>query len=364
MDKIVPTKLRDKLNTYGRTTWNADVLWFNWTASTVEFTFCGTNLLADFRAEYGEEVEGLPTDPKAPRRKTWPWVAVFLDDEAQPIRRFEVSDTEQSWLLFSCPQPETHRIRLTKLTENTKSFLGIAAFSMEGDILPTPRPTKKRVEIVGDSITCGYGNLSLDPARPFYSNEEDGYLSYGPRTARMLDLEYSILGVSGITAVTHSGWHGMYSMEELYRYTDRVFHEKIGKAPELWDFQASPNDCVVLNLGTNDNFAILFQEDSREESSFGERYMRFVKEVRQQNGPDTHIVCALGTINYYLWDAILEGIRTYQEATGDRKIHTLKMKPMHPMDGIGASGHPSMATHIKMARELSAKLETILQEGK
>lgn len=361
MKKQTSAGLGNRLNTYGRTTLIDDVLWFNWTASTVEFTFCGTSLIADLRAECGEEVEGLPTDPQVRRRKTWPWVAVFLDDEKQPIRRFEVSAPEQSWLLFSSDEPQTHRIRLTKLTENTKSFLGIAAFCMEGEFLPTIRFFKKRVEIVGDSITCGYGNLSLDPVRPFYSDEEDGYLSYGPRAARMLDLEYSIVAVSGITAVAHSGWPGMYSMEELYRYTDRAIHEKLGKPPELWDFEAVHNDCVVLNLGTNDSFAILFHEDPREEASFGDNYLRFVKEIRQLNGPETQIVCALGTMNYYLWDVIQDVVRSYREVTGDRKIHSLKLSQMHPMDGIGASGHPSMETHIKMSRELAAELRKILQ---
>ena len=360
MVRITPAQLGSTLNTYGRTTMVDDVLWFNWTASTVEFTFRGTNLSADFRAEYGEEVDGLPTDPNAPRRKTWPWVAVFIDDKPQPVRRFEVSSSEESWLLFSSVEFQTHRIRLTKLTENTKSFLGISFFSMEGEILPPPRSFKKRVEIVGDSITCGYGNLSLEPSRPFYSDEEDGYFAYGPRAARMLDLEYSIISVSGITAVTHPGWPGMYSMEELYRYTDRVFHEKLKKAPTLWDFKAIPNDCVVLNLGTNDNYAILFHGDPAEEAAFGVNYIRFVKEVRLLNGPDTQIVCALGPMNYYLWDVIQDAVRVYQKVTSDRKIHTLKMKPMHPMDGIGASGHPSMATHIKMSHELSAKLQSIL----
>lgn len=360
MERIKPTALGSILNTYGRTLVDGDVLWFDWTASTVEFTFRGTHLNASFRAEYGEEVEGLPTNPNAPRRKTWPWVAIFLDNMQEPVRRFEVSSPSETWLLFQSEEPETHRIRLTKLTENTKSFLGIAAFTMEGEILPTSQSQKKRVEFIGDSITCGYGNLSLDAARPFYSDEEDGYLAYGPRAARMLDLEYSVVSVSGITAVRHPGWPGMFAIEELYRYTDRVLQEKLGQIPEEWDFDARHNDAVVLNLGTNDNHAILFADDPAEEASFGEKYIHFVQEIRQLNGPDTQIICALGTMNYYLWDIIVDTVRAYQAESGDRNIHTFKMKPMHPMAGIGASGHPSMATHIKMSHEIAAKLRQIL----
>lgn len=360
MERIAASALTDKLNTYGRTLTDGDVLWFNWTASTVEFTFSGTHLNASFRADFGEEIMGLPTDPNAPRRKTWPWVAVFLDDMATPIRRFEISSPNETWLLFQSTEPQTHRIRLTKLTENTKSFLGIEAFTMEGQLLPTPKAPKKRVEFVGDSITCGYGNLSLDAARPFYSDEEDGYLAYGPRAARKLGVEYSIVSVSGITAVQHPGWPGQFPMEDLYRYTDRVLQEKLGQKPQEWDFAAHHNDAVVLNLGTNDNYAILFGNDPAEEAAFGGKYLRFVREIRELNGPDTQIICALGTMNYYLWDVIQDTVRAYQTETGDRNIHTFKLKPMHPMDGIGASGHPSMATHIKMSDEIAGMLRSVL----
>lgn len=360
MERISPAALGGTLNTYGRTLIEGDVLWFDWTASTVELTFRGTCLSACFRAGYGEEVEGLPTDPNAPRRKTWPWVAVFLDDMPAPVRRFEVSASEETWLLFQSGEPETHRIRLTKLTENTKTFLGINAFIMEGEILPTPRPRRKRVEFVGDSITCGYGNLTLDAARAFYSDEEDGYLAYGPRAARMLDLEYSVVSVSGITAVRHPGWPGQYAMEELYRYTDRVLQENRGIQPVQWDFGAHPNDAVVVNLGTNDCFAILFGNDPADEAAFGENYIRFIRQIRGLNGPDTQILCTLGAMNYYLWDVIVDALRAYREETGDRNIHTLKLKPMHPMDGAGAAGHPSMETHVKMSREIAEKLRQIL----
>ena len=47
-------------------------------------------------------------------------------------------------------------------------------------------------------------------------------------------------------------------MCELYGYTDRVQQEKLNMAPQLWDFEKEHNDYVVVNLGTNDCYAILF----------------------------------------------------------------------------------------------------------
>ncbi len=362
MKRYSMTELQDTLVTYGRTFLEPkeDILFFNWTCSTVEFTFHGTHLNASFRADCSEEIEGAPWDPNAPKRKTWPWVAVFLDDMPMPIRKFEVSSPNETWLLYQSLVPQTHKIRLTKLTENNKTFLGLTAFTAEGEFLPTEKKEAKKIEFVGDSITCGYGNISKERDRGFYSIEEDGWMAYGPRTARNLGLQWSCVSVSGITAVKHPGWPGDFAMNELYRYTDRVYQTKLGIIPLEWDFRNHPSDIVVVNLGTNDNFALLFSGDPAEEEKFGKEYISFIKEIRALNGPDTQIVCALGSMSYYLFHDIDNAVADYKKESGDEKICTFRFKPMHPMDGFGAAGHPSMATHEKMSAELTEFLKQYL----
>lgn len=362
MHRYTVSELSDRLITHGRTFRDAreDILYFNWSCATVEFTFRGTHLNVSLRAGCGYELEGLPGDPDAPKRATWPYLAVFLDDMPLPIRRFEVASPNETWLLYQSREPETHRIRLMKLTENNKTFLGITAFTAEGEFLSTERSRKKRLEIVGDSITCGYGNLVKDPARHFYSVDEDGYLAYGPTAARALDLDWSCISVSGITAVHHEGWQIGYAMEELYAYTDRIGQERLDLVPEAWDFVGHPTDCVVVNLGTNDCYGIQFSPEAEELDRFPGAYRAFIENIRRLNGPETHIVCALGSMNYYLWHDIASVMEQYKRDTGDERIHLLRFKPMHPFDGVGADGHPSLDTHQKMAEELSNLLKTLL----
>lgn len=355
MQHYCVTERMDQLVTYGRTFLEPKegVLYFNWSGSTVELVFRGTQLNAHFRADCGHEIEGVPGDPNAPTRATWPWVGVFLDDVSMPIRKFPISSCSETWLLHESAQPEIHRIRITKLTENSKTFLGITGFTAEGDFLPAQKQPRKRVEIVGDSITCGYGNLVKDPNRHFFSADEDNWLAYGPMAARKLGMEYSCVSISGITAIRHPGWRMDYAMCELYDYTDKVCQDKLGLEPQLWNFRENHNDYVVVNLGTNDCYAILFSPEEGELERFPDAYTAFLENIRRQNGPDTQIICTLGAMNYYLYHDIAEAVRCYRERTGDEKVHLLRLKPMHPFDGIGADGHPSLDTHKKMAQELA-----------
>lgn len=355
MQRYSVSDLAGCLVTYGRTFREPeeDILYFNWSGSTVEFIFSGTQLTVTFRADCGYEIEGMPDDPHAPKRATWPWVGVFLDDMPAPIRKFQISSSTETWLLYQSAAEETHRIRLTKLTENSKTFLGISAFTAEGSFLPARKQPRKRMEIVGDSITCGYGNLVKDPNRHFFSADEDNWQAYGPMAARKLGMEYSCVSISGITAVKHPGWHADYAMCELYAYTDRVQQDKLKVEPQLWDFEKNHNDYVVVNLGTNDCYGILFCPEDGELEKFPDAYTAFLEEIRRLNGVDTQIICALGPMNYYLYHDIAEAVRCYCQRTGDQRVHLLRMRPMHPFDGVGADGHPSLDTHRKMAQELA-----------
>ena len=247
----------------------------------------------------------------------------------------------------------------TEYSRNNKTFLGVTAFTAEGEFLPMERANKPHVEFVGDSITCGYGNLIKDPARHFYSVDEHGYLAYGPTAARTLGFDWSCVSVSGITAVHHEGWQIGYAMEEIYAYTDRIGQERLGMAPEFWDFAGHPADYVVVNLGTNDCYGIQFSPDPEELSRFPGAYRAFIETIRRLNGPRTHIVCSLGSMNYYLWHDIVTVMEQYKKDTGDERLHLLRFRPMHPLDGAGADGHPSLDTHQKMAEELAALLRTL-----
>lgn len=370
--KIVPiSEAKSLVNVLGRSYYDAQgqALYSDYTCGTFEVEFTGTVLCASFTAipdtmvppNRGPMMPGF----EPPKREDWPWISVIVDDAEEPFARFPVNDGDTK-VIFHATQPETHRIKIVKLTENFRTCLGLTGFAMDGELLPFSPEKKEVIEFIGDSITCGFGNDTADMDHEFEASEEDGWMTHGAITARSLNLEPRFISVSGIAV--SGGFPGSYTMPDLYPYTDRVLEEKLAKARgienptlQVFDFAAKPAKFVVLNLGTNDASLVYFNPDHAAATRhFEEAYTQFVKDIRRLNGPDTTIVCALGAMDYYLYDNICRIVDAIKAETGDEKIVTLKYnKMMGRGPDVGACGHPSVYRQKKMAEDLIALLKTL-----
>lgn len=363
--KIVEIKeCREKLQKLGRVYEGAkQELFIDWTCSGLRFHFQGTCLLAELGALPSDEYEN-PFDKASPSRKTWPYAAVFLDDQEEPISYFEVKDSQKNYLLYSSETEEAHTITIRKMSENQKGKLSINKFITDGVIeRAKDMKSKLKIEFIGDSITCGFGNLSNDRNRLFYSADENGWMSHAAVAARRLEAEFNIISCSGIAAskgIGNISW-GLPSMPELYPYTDRMLEEQQGKSTYTeWDFTGNKQDIIVLNLGTNDISLIEFNGDiAAGIQRFEEDYAQFLKLLREKNGAEPWIICALGSMDYYLYDTIEKVVQRFMGENGDHRISCFKYGRIRMTEGFGACAHPSLATHLRMGEELAAYIEAL-----
>lgn len=348
------SELRAWVKTHGRCWEQPKMLHFNWSCCGVSLRVRATLVVADFCAACGDEWDGIPDQPGVRKRQNWPWAAVFRAGEETPDRRFQITETQHSQLLFAAQQTDAQTLHIVKLTENAKTRLALRGIWLEGELEQLPEePPKKRIELVGDSITCGFGNLTDMRDRFFYDADEDAWQAHGPLAARKLGMDWRMISISGICLARRESLPMDYAMEDLYRYTDYPGQTAEGLQPQLWDFAAAPADYVVINLGTNDSTAAAFEGvPSPTSESFEQDYLRFLGMVRACNGPRTHIICALGSMDHYFFDSICRAVKKHCEETGDFNVSCLKYLRMSPADGFGACGHPSAATHRKMAEEL------------
>lgn len=352
-----------KLRLHGRTLYDGErqALFFNWTCSGFTAVFTGSLLRARFTAlgDKGPAFPGLP-EPQP----DYPCFGVVTDG-SELEGRTECRE-EDAWFTLFSGERGTHTLRVVKLSENARGKLGLLELETDGDFLPAPRDRRPVIEVVGDSITCGFGNETEDGSFVFRTGEENGWMSYAALAARELDCEFSLVCESGIAASqAEKPLFPHYAMDEIYAYTDAPCAYRLGREPEAWDFGAHPSDVVVVNLGTNDATPMRFSPDpfviDGMEDWFQKRFRGLVEQIRQLNGKDTLIVCSLGSMDYFLYDRILAAVEEYRRDTGDERILAFKYLPINNLsEGLGGGGHPSMKTHLRMGKELAFRLRPYL----
>ncbi|MBR0137372.1 MAG: hypothetical protein IJM15_03075 [Erysipelotrichaceae bacterium] len=349
---------------HGRTVYDEEkeALYCDWSCSGFTVKLTGKQLKIKVRAE-SDQIPGMPNMPTPP--PDWPCVGAIVNDEL--IFRHECLEA-QEWIdLWSSEESETVEVRIIKLSENARGKLGILEVETDGEFHKF-ESNKKTMEIIGDSITCGFGNEAPNNSFQFKTSEENGWIAYGALAARELGYEFSMICESGINAIKpeHPLWP-MHAMEDIYEYTDELYDKKNGRELQKWDFEKNHSDIVVINLGTNDSNPIRFYRDFNDieplENWFHQRYKEFVKMIRKANGPDTLIICSLGSMDYYLYHHIKEVVKEIKEETGDEKLVSFEFIPINMMfEGYGAAGHPSAKTHARMGKELAAFIRKVTGE--
>ena len=196
-----------------------------WPASGITFTFTGTSASVPITSITGANAIIVSVDGVVTTIDNVTGTSISTGTLAQGVHTVEIrKKSEASFGSFSIGNPTT-----------------------SGTFSPVTQP-KKRIEIIGDSISVGYGLDGTYP-RVNTANLENAPQTYGALTAKNLSADYSIVAWSGKgiirNYVTASGDDGQPTVPELWtRYG-------ANDPANSYDFKL-PVDIVVLNLGTND----------------------------------------------------------------------------------------------------------------
>jgi len=307
---------------------------FEWSASMVTIRFRGTDLQAKIN-ESGDDYFEIVVDNAAPQ-------------VIHPGKGDSVID-----LAHGLPNG-THEVRMLKRTEAFVGRVQFTGFALNqgGELLKPPRFARK-IEVIGDSISCGYGNEGANEKEHFRSETENAYLSYGAVAARAMDAEYACIAWSG-----KKMWPDN-TIPELY---DRALPTD---PTSTWDFATWKPDAVLINLATND-----FGPGIPDADKWTSAYKAFVKRVRN-NYPKAVIYLASGSMMSDSWppnvkalttlNGYLDRIQTELKADGETNIRIIHFDPQNgAVDGLGSDYHPSVKTDAKMAAKFEAALRSDL----
>jgi lysophospholipase L1-like esterase len=205
--------------------------------------------------------------------------------------------------------------------------------------------------MIGDSISCGYGNEGADQNCGFTPDTENHYATYGAIAARNLQAELITVAWSGKGVIFNYGTDRVDPLPALY---DRALPED---ASSVWDFSKWQPDVVVINLGTND-----FSTDGDpSEADFSSAYRALLEDVRQKY-PNAWIICLvptlLGGADLTTAESYITRVVNALSSAGDARlqVHALEFQ----QTGLGCDWHPSIATHASMGQALTEKLKSVL----
>ncbi len=273
------------------------------------------------------------------------YFTVVVDGQVQA--NLATSPGEQTYPLAVGLPAGDHTVEFYRRTEGSFGPTTILGVELNGGELLAPPPVQRRIEIVGDSITCGYGNEGVSPCS-FSAETENHYLTYGALAARTLGAELSTVAWSGKGLVNN---YDMDVFEPLPQLYDRV----VATDPAPWSFAWQP-DVVVINLGTND----FSTGGDPSEEVFVSAYVAFLGHLRDVY-PDAFILPVAPTLfgdEAIMVAGYLQSAVDQRHAMGDLDVAFADVNVQ--WNGSGCDGHPNLEAHAGMAARLVQELQAHL----
>ncbi|MBC7847625.1 MAG: GDSL family lipase [Flavobacterium sp.] len=288
---------------------------------------------------------------------------VSLELDGKYIGRIRIEKGEaKSFPVTISEKKNTHRLSVYKATEAANG--GVLFAGTTAKLIVSPRPkTKKRIELIGDSITCGFGNdaTTIPCGTGDWYDQHNAYWAYGPVLSRALDIEYVLSSVSGYGM--YRNWNDEHLDEPIIPDVyENLYLDKDSSKP--YDFKFQP-DLVSICLGTND----LSDGDGKKprlpfnEEKYVSNYIEFIKTV-YKHAPNTRIVLlnspmVFGARNVTMVNCLKKIIQAFENDTVHKKIELFEFQPMIPK---GCNTHPDIADDKVMADQLIPFFKKLLNE--
>ncbi|RUT69102.1 GDSL family lipase [Flavobacterium cupreum] len=317
------------------------------TASSVSFNFTGNTCSVSLQSVDAYEHHN--------------YVALVLDGKYMGKLRIE-KGAAQSFPIQITSNKKVHNLTIYKNTEAQSGNVLFAGTTAK--LAPIASKKKKKIEFIGDSITCGAASDDSDfPCdKGEYFDHHNGYYAYGPVLSRVIGAAYLMSSVSGIGI--YRNWNDENKeegiMPDLY---GNLYLTKDPSKPK-YDFAFQP-DIISIALGTND----FSGGDGKKErlpfnaQKYISNYVDFIKMLYKHN-PKAQIVITnspmVGGEKGILFEDCLNKIKNaFKEDKTHKPIVIFKFKPMTPK---GCSGHPDVADQKVMADAYGPVLKKLLNE--
>ncbi len=326
-NKIVLSKNEGKfIRPHGRYTIKDECLAFDWPNSGFSFNFFGTGFILSL----GKYESAQPA-----------YIKVYVDNIEQ---RFAVCCGKEKIIFEHLPN-KRHKVTVLKITEGAPPvlFSDLVLLGSDQKLMSAIYGKNRRIEFIGDSITCGYGTMANSTETAYNTFQQDSSLTYAFFTAKELDAEANYICVSGKGIVSDCEGNRAMTIPEFYNLASLN--------GESWDFSGYTPDVVVINAGTNDAWGMVDYPEFIKKSS------AFIKTIREKY-PQAYIIWLYGMLNQQYLTPLKDMIKEMNEQ--DPKIHFVYVEGITESAGeIGGVGHPNAKANKRAANLLVKKIKSV-----
>ncbi len=264
-----------------------------------------------------------------------------------------IASGQQTAAIASGLAAGTHTVALYRQTEGSQGDSQLMGITVGGGgALATPPDAPARlIEVIGDSITCGYGTLGTLSDSECFSTESH-WDTYGAVAARALGADLSTIAMSGQGAYRNYGGDMNNTLPMVY--TRALTND----ATPAWDFRTQPQ-AVIVNLGTND----ISNGKGDPGAPFETAYAGLLANVRSKY-PTAWIVCIIGPLlsgsDLTTIQGHIRNVVNARVAAGDHQVELFDQIAAQSSDKAACQYHPNPAENQIMAGQIVTELKARL----
>ena len=316
---------------------NPDVASFNFPGTTIQAAFEGTSLKMVCR----------------------PMTGYFMAqvDGCEPFKVGFNAERDSVVTVATALPKGIHQVKVMYVIEGLFRNPEFKGFVLDKGckLVEAPALPERKIEFIGNSITCGYGVESIEMTDPFEDETENHWLTYANIVSDSLKAQHTSISRSGIGVYRNFDGPKSGSAENMpWQYEYTLFN----KHNEKWNFAKYQPQLVCINLGTND-----LSTNNYDIQLYEKNYRMFLKTVRTKY-PNAKIVLItgpmLGEKESGEQRTVLNRICKEANKKGDKEIYRFDFTFQTGDLGYGASWHPSKLQHRKMASELLPFLRKLM----
>jgi len=306
---------------------------YDWSNIKIKTTFQGTTLSLILK-DYGNMYN------------------VYIDEKLVQLITTKQTGSVTTYPISTVPSG-VHKLVVAKRTEafvgGVVEFMGFEAGS-DTKLLPSHQPKDiRRVEFIGDSITCSYGVLGKFPC-DFSAATEDVLKGYGQLIADQFGAQIYEECWSGEGLVRN---YGDKNITSKVPFTKKYPRTLANVATDDWSFSRYIPDAVVINLGTNDYST----EPHPPQDIFENAFHKFLGLLSTNYKPDTQYFLVCGPL---ISNPCCEYVQNVVSSSSDN-VHYVDMQNILDNSDRGCNYHPNVSGHLKMFNVLSPIMQKVMK---